>query len=182
MNGFLAQFADVAESRSAASIPDAHSTRLALELNPISVVSLYRAGATFEVTISEKLALNFTPSYMLALNGGVFGEVGLRRYSSHLSGPFIGLSLLAGSFSHRCQELSSPRQGSLYGLAADVGYQWLTPRGFVISLGAGAQVQRSVTECAVDGSELEQPIVVPSVSRSGVLPRLQFAIGYSWSP
>ncbi|HEY4104744.1 MAG TPA: hypothetical protein VGM44_12675 [Polyangiaceae bacterium] len=180
---FPVQFAEITENRAAA--PDAtdgsHPTGFALELDPVSLLSLYRVGATFELTLSEKLALNFTPSYELALDGGVFGEFGLRRYSSHLSGIFVGLSVLAGSFSHSCEEFRSTRQGTLYGLAGDVGYQWLSPRGVVIGLGVGAQIQRSITECKVEGTELEQPLVVPSVSTTGVLPRLQFAIGYSWS-
>ncbi len=176
------QFAEVTESRtSAAAIAaDDHSTRFALELNPVSTFSLYRPGGTFEVSILQKFALSFTPSFELALGGGVFGEVGVRRYGSVLSGPFVGLSVLAGAFSHRCEDSSLTRQGSVYGVAGDVGYQWLTPRGFVIGLGAGIQVQRSVTDCKVGGTELEQPIVVPSVTKT-VLPRLQFAIGYSWA-
>ena len=176
------QFAEVAENRTAAAAvgDDAHAPRLALELNPISLTSLYRAGLTFEASLARHLALNVTPSYELALGGGLFGEVGIRGYTSTLSGGFVGLSLLAGSFSHQCDDSSATHQGHLYGMAGDLGYQWLTPHGVIIGLGAGIQIQRSVTECRVEGTELEQAFVVPSVSKSGVLPRLQFAIGFSW--
>ena len=178
MSPFL--LADITESRPAEA-DNAHDGRIALELNPVSIVSLYRAGLTVEFSIPGHFALNLTPSYELALNGGLFGEVGLRRYMGLLSGAFVGISVLGGTFMHRCEDSSTTRNGNLYGLAGDIGYQWVTRHGVVIGIGAGAQIQRSITDCKVDGTELEQPVVVPSVNKTGVLPRLQFAIGYSWS-
>jgi hypothetical protein len=173
-------FAEVAEERPASSVvrDDAHAPRFALELNPAASTSLYRAEFTFEASLPKHLALNVTPSYELALNGGLFGEVGIRRYTGILSGAFVGVSLFAGSFSHRC-EGSALHQGHLYGAASDIGYQWLTPHDVIIDIGVGIQIQRSVTECAIDGTEIEQAIVIPALTKS-LLPRLQFAIGFSW--
>ena len=158
----------------------APSNRVALELNPITTLSLYRPSATLEISIAHGLAVNLTPSVELALEGGVFGEVGLRRYTAVLSGFFIGVSAFAGAFSHLCEDSSVTRSATVYGAAADVGYQWVTRRGVVIGLGAGAQLQRSHTDCAVGGTEIEQALVVPSAATTGVLPRFQFAIGYAW--
>jgi hypothetical protein len=174
------QFAEVAEARPAASAVGPDAPRFAFELNPVTITSLYRPGLTFEASLPEHLALNVTPSFELALNGGLFGEIGIRRYTSVLSGAFVGLSLLAGSFSHRCEGSSATHDGHLYGVAGDIGYQWLTPHDVVIGLGAGIQIQRSVTECGIVGTELEEPLIIPSLSKSGVLPRLQFAVGISW--
>jgi hypothetical protein len=172
--------ADITESRPAEA-DEAQHGRIALELNPVSIVSLYRAGLTVEFSIPEHFALNLTPSYEAALNGGLFGEVGIRRYTGLLSGAFVGISVLGGAFSYRCEGSSTTRNGNVYGFAGDVGYQWVTRHRVVIGIGAGAQIQRSITDCKVDGTELEQPVVVPSVAKTGVLPRLQFSIGYSWS-
>jgi hypothetical protein len=174
------QLAEISETRISHDTAASPTSRVALELNPLSAVSLYRASATVEISFARRFALNLTPSYELALRGGAFGELGLRGYTGVLSGFFVGVSALAGSVSHQCEDSNLTRNAAIYGAAADVGYQWVTRRHVVLGLGIGAQLQRSHTDCAVDGTEIEQALVVPSVATSGVLPRFQFAIGYAW--
>ncbi len=116
----------------------------ALELNPLAAV-LGRYSFNAELMTGQHLALIANPFVRYANDGTVTvstspevvaggSELGFRYYTGH-DGPrgfFIGPSLIVESVSHRGGPKSAP-----VGFAADLGGQWVSQGGFIISGGAG---------------------------------------------
>jgi hypothetical protein len=158
---------------------------LAITLNPLTLL-LGRYGANAEFLPAKHHALVANPFYGLAsitMNDvktsftTYGGELGYHYYtgSRGANGFFLGPSFIFMR-SHSAEEcvtagckLGADMDFSTYGMAFDVGGQWVSSGGFTIGGGGGAMYLRSdVSQNGSGGLRFE-----------GILPRVLFTLGYS---
>lgn len=168
-----------------ASAPRDGFKPLALTLNPLSML-IGRLGANIEFLPAKHHALTLNPYYSsieievpnaktdLTYYGA---ELGYRYYSGSkgANGFFIGpAAVFTSSQAKRSCNLPGcvtppEEQYSSYGVALDLGGQYVADSGFTIGGGAGLMLLRSTG--GVEGSK--------TVQFEGVVPRILLTIGYS---
>jgi hypothetical protein len=153
-----------------------------LSVNPVSLFVLQRYGVNIEFLPAEHHALVLNPyysSFSLGTNDAETtytqygGEVGYHYYSGTkgANGLFAGPSVLYTKTTVKCTGCSSSGDFSYYGVAGDVGYQWIFKPGFTMGVGGGL-MYINATAGASDSDGF--------VRFSGVIPRFLFKVGWSF--
>jgi hypothetical protein len=174
--------------------PPPHRRLLALEWNPLPLVTLGKLSGNLVVVPIDHHALIVSPFYARtstepiyiyddAGNGtqlpeqkfhGFGAEIGYRYYVG-LGGPrgfFAGPALVLGSFTATAANGGQTRFSD-YGFAGDLGYEALVADAFAISLGAG--VQYVTTSQTIPDQQFPAQIY----ANRGVRPRLLVSFGWA---
>ena len=128
----------------------------AVELNPLPV-GFGKYGGNLELSLAPHHALIASLAYFDAGNyfNGPQAELGYRFYFYRrtLSGPFVGLGVMAAPFQYHPDPDSNcgggfgscPQEEStfLYGAAFDAGWQWIIRDWLLLGVGAGVAVQHA---------------------------------------
>ena len=167
---------------------------LALEWNPLPLVTLGKLSANVVVVPIDHHAIVVSPFYASAstepiyvyddagnptqlprqLFRGFGTEIGYRYYAG-LGGPrgfFAGPSLLLASFKATAANASQTRFSDL-GFAADIGYEALIADGLAISLGGGLQYVTTSTSIP------DQQFPAQVYANRGLRPRFLVSLGWA---
>jgi hypothetical protein len=144
----------------------------------------WRPSLDLEIPFASHHSVVLTATEQLGTKGrATIGEVSYRVYPfGEARRLFVGVAAFAGGNHYEGTIGGAPAAGNgwFYGAGVDVGWRWLFSNGVALGVGVGVQVQRSsLAGRGLVQDEGDFDLTTFEGTRSGVVPRLRFDVGWA---